>query len=125
MTRGVLLLRAYVDEIHGLFLAAVHHAHQARHVQKRHAVLGRQSRRIRFGRRHPLGRGLGKLHPIGTAFELMAGQQPTRGPVLQPVDVRHAHALQRPRADDAARAACAVHDDRRVLLEVLRDVGDA
>ena len=57
--------------------------------------------------------------------ELMSGEQPASGPVLQAEDVGNAHALQNAGADDAARTSRTVDDDRRVLVEIPGDVGDA
>ena len=55
----------------------------------------------------------------------MPGEDPAGGAVLQAVHPGNPHALQHTRADDAARASGAVHDDGRVRVDVAGDVGDA
>src|SRR5262249_31159617 len=71
------------------------------------------------------GRGLGKLDAVGPGLELVPGEDPAGGAVLEAVDPRNSHALQHPRTDDAARAPGAVHDDGRVPVDVFSDVRDA
>src|SRR4029453_9857097 len=66
-----------------------------------------------------------KRDPLGARLELVPGEDPTGGAVLQAVDPGNPHALQNPSADDAAGAPGAVHDDGRVPVDVSGDVGDA
>ena len=125
MAGGVLLGGAHVDEVDRRLVAPRHHTLQGRNVEIPNAVLRRQLDGIGFSGRDTRRRRLGQLHAIGAGLELVPGEHPSRRPVLQPEHLRDPHALEHAGADDAARAPGAVHDDRRIAIDVLGDVGDA
>ena len=125
MTGGVFLGGPHVDQIDRRLVAARHHALQGWDVEIADAVFSGQLGGVGFGRSDSRRRRLGKLHAIGAGLELVPGEHPAGGSVLQAVYPGNPHALQDPGADDAARASRAIHDDGRVLVDIPGDVGDA
>ena len=122
----VFLGSADVDEIDAFGNAAVGHGVEAGDVQKADTVFGGAAVGVGFRGGATFLGNVGEAVPICAGLQVVAGQHPAGGAVLEADDLTvQAHALQNPGPDDAARSSGAVHHHGGIWVQVRRNVGDA
>ena len=121
----ILLAGANIYQVGGFPVQLTYHGLKSGYVQVADAVFLGAFVGVGFSGGQTFGRRLRQVQPVGAELQVISGQQPSRGPVLQPVDVGQPHALQYPGADDAAGASGAVDDNGGVWVQVFGDVGNS
>ena len=121
----IFLSSPHIHQVHSLVSPPRHQRLQPVRVDILNAVFLSKPVRISLRGGNALFRQIRQFQPVRARLQRIPRQRPARRPVLQPHHIRQAHALQHPRADDAARPSGAVYDHRRIIAHFLGDVGDS